>query len=280
MRRNVLAGAFLVAIAVGGMLALSQTETTEAQGPPTFSLPAQAALIAPGVWSLGTAIHNGRVVEGVAIATHKGDDKIHGGPRGGGAGGGGGGGGETPTEANCFSHLFGGAATWLAEPEDYWFNSDGGVGVGDVALTSWETASGAVIFLEGHPTSDILEADTSRGKGPDGQNEIYFAAMKGRGSSGTIAFTILWADTRVGKIVEWDMVFNLNFSWATDGSSNAMDFLNIATHEAGHAAGMGHTDADVALCGAQTMYPTASAGDVNKRSLEIGDTTGIAALYQ
>ena len=56
-----------------------------------------------------------------------------------------------------------------------------------------------------------------------------------------------------------------------------MDFLNIATHEAGHAAGLGHAPD---TCLDETMYRFASEGEINKRDLNPGDIAGIVALYR
>ena len=100
-----------------------------------------------------------------------------------------------------------------------------------------------------------------------------------------IAVTYTWANwgapKPVKQIVEWDMVFNKGgFDF---GDANAdpllMDLGGIGTHEFGHAAGMGHTSTN-SLCQEQTMYPTAGFGETKKRTLEVGDITGIKKLYQ
>ena len=88
--------------------------------------------------------------------------------------------------------------------------------------------------------------------------------------------TIVWRDE--AGLVEWDMVFNTKFAWSLNGEAAKMDFGNIAAHEAGHAAAMGHTE-KTSLCVEQTMYPTASKGETKKRSLETGDIAGITARY-
>ena len=75
------------------------------------------------------------------------------------------------------------------------------------------------------------------------------------------------------------MVFNDAFTWSKDasGSTTEMDFENIATHELGHAVGLGDLYDD--KCSEMTMYGYASYGETNKRSLEDGDIAGIRALY-
>ena len=55
-----------------------------------------------------------------------------------------------------------------------------------------------------------------------------------------------------------------------------MDFENIATHELGHAVGLGDLYND---CTEETMYGYASYGETKKRTLEAGDITGIKKLY-
>jgi predicted Zn-dependent protease len=55
-----------------------------------------------------------------------------------------------------------------------------------------------------------------------------------------------------------------------------MDLQNIATHEFGHAAGLGHPDS---TCTGETMYASASFDETQKRTLEAGDIAGINDLY-
>ena len=61
------------------------------------------------------------------------------------------------------------------------------------------------------------------------------------------------------------------------GDVTIMDLLNIATHEAGHAAGLGHPDDS---CTEETMYRFASSGETKKRTLHAGDIAGIVDLYK
>ena len=55
-----------------------------------------------------------------------------------------------------------------------------------------------------------------------------------------------------------------------------MDFDNIATHEVGHAVGMGHPGDS---CTEETRYRFAGTEETKKRTLFDGDKAGIAALY-
>ena len=273
MSRTPLIAAVVAALAIVVGFGAWQAQTTEAQGPPEFALPANAVQVAPDVFFLGTAVHDGRLVEGIAIAEHKPKHRPPG--------------NEDPPDdptpptggvTSCYSFIVDGSTNW-SDAEPWLFNPAGAgvpvtVGDLDTGLSAWDNAVTADIFGTGTQTTAFLSADTSR---PDGSNEAYFARLVGRGAGGTIAFTILWYEVG-GDLVEWDMVFNTKFDWSLTGESDKMDFVNIAAHEAGHAAGMGHTE-KTDLCSEQTMFPTASKGETIKRDLHDGDIAGINELY-
>ena len=99
-----------------------------------------------------------------------------------------------------------------------------------------------------------------------------------------IAVTVVWG-VFIGppsgrRLVEWDMLMNnKDFEWgdaSTKKNKGKMDIENIAAHELGHAAGLGHPPDE---CTEETMYAFASAGETKKRSLEDGDRAGILELY-
>lgn len=78
-------------------------------------------------------------------------------------------------------------------------------------------------------------------------------------------------------MVEWDAVFNSDYAFGDATSDpSLMDYQNIATHEFGHALGLGHPED---TCTDETMYPSAGFGETKKRTLEAGDKTGINKLY-
>ncbi len=98
-------------------------------------------------------------------------------------------------------------------------------------------------------------------------------------NSNVIAVTVVWGvfggPPRNRRLVEWDLLMNNSFTWG-NGDPNKMDIANIATHELGHAAGLGHPPDE---CTDETMYAFASAGETKKRNLNAGDIAGILALY-
>jgi len=254
-------------------------------------IPSHAVEIAPGVFSLGTAVHNGKLVEGFAIVDYK---RTFGKPGGCNDDGTCQGwedascpdcAGEArlpPAVSTCYGFLAKGAKWKTVEP--YLINARNSAGIdstviqGNMALdiSKWETAASKDILGLGTLTSDALEADM---KAPDGKNEVYFADIA---DNNAIAITIVWGNFKgpaAGReLVEWDQVFDdVDYNWSSTGEPGRMDFENIATHELGHSVGL--NDLYNSGCANETMYGYADYGETMKRSLEAGDIAGIKALY-
>jgi hypothetical protein len=283
----------VLAVAAAAILALGvwQNAPTEAQGQPVVALPDNAAQVAPNVFSLGASVHDGRAVEGLLFVrttgvAHPAKGGIPGPPAGGGDD-------DQPPppppapndpagDASCFSFIDTAGANWPgAEP--YVFDGSGsgiGVTVSDMnaSLVAWDSEVGAAIFGAGASGSGLDVA-------LDDSNEVFFARLVGPGANNVIAATWVWFEPGA-DFVEWDMVFNTKFDWSLNadvaagepGEAGAMDFLNIAVHEGGHAAGMGHTT-NTDTCSGESMFPSGSNGETLKRTLAAGDVAGINALY-
>ncbi len=183
--------------------------------------------------------------------------------------------------STCYS-FFATGAKWKVK-ENWLVNPTNSEGLTDVFILNnlaadiqkWETAARKDIFGAGTITTQVLLADSTA---PDGKNEVYFADVADRNA---IAVTIVWGvfsgPTYNRKLIEWDQVYDdVDFDWSSTGEAGKMDFENIATHELGHAFGMGHPGS---TCTQETMYAYASYGETKKRSLNTGDTTGIKKLY-
>jgi len=109
----------------------------------------------------------------------------------------------------------------------------------------------------------------------DGKNAIVFGNYP---TSGVIAVTSIWYNRITNTIVEFDMMFDTDWTWGDASSdSSKMDLQNIATHEFGHAVGLG--DLYQSACSAVTMYGYSNYGDIEKRSLAQPDITGLRSLY-
>jgi len=248
-------------------------------------IPEHAIEIAPNVFSLGTGIdpQTGKQVEGLMFVHYR-DGYSHKPNHDPGSSGG-------DATTNCYSYLASGAK-WKSV-ENWIMNSANSEGLGeatlfalqDAALAKWEDAADGIvgtgigfnIFGSGSPTFTALSADTSS---PDGQNEVYFGDV---GSPGAIAVTIVWGyfggRPSARQLIEWDQVYDqVDFDWSAEdaGVSGKMDFYNIAVHEDGHAAGMGHPSDS---CTEETMYRYGATGETKKRDLNAGDIAGVNKLY-
>ena len=286
--------AILAVVAMMGFFTTQQTITgmAVAQVPATVekaakevtvTIPAHAVAVAPGVFDLGIAVVNGEAIQGYMFIDFKpgfGHKPKH-------TPGGKGGGDKGP---KCFA-LFAKGARWkITEP--YLLNPANADGMSgafvassiSTALETWDAEVAFDIFGPGTITTDTLVADTVA---PDGKNEVYLGAIEGTGS---IAVAIVWGifsgPPPGRKLVEWDVVFDdaeFRFgdagptSETSLGDTSIMDLLNIATHEAGHTAGLGHPDDS---CTEETMYRFAGFGETKKRTLHAGDIAGITDLYK
>ena len=248
-------------------LALAQPSNTMTTPSGTVvRVPLHATQVAPGVFSLGNAVFDGKVVQGFMIVDRKGDARSSavGKPKG---------------SNTCYAFLASGAKwktnePWVMNPTNSrGLDASTLLSIESAAIQKWESAAGVNIFGAGSLTNAPLVIDTSS---PDGVNEVVFGD-----ADGAIAVTTVWgvfngpASRR--QLVEWDQVFDDGaYDWSVDGSPTKMDFDDIATHEVGHALGMGHPSDS---CTEETMYRFATEGETKKRSLEAPDVAGISALY-
>lgn len=243
--------------------------------------PQQAIDQSPAIVPLGSAVDpaTGKVVEGIAFIHYRkapGHKPQHGAN-----------GGAAPT---CYSHLAKGARWKATEPYILDATNADGLTAADVAawtndgLEAWDTQVAFDIFGTRDLAGVVDGADTVS---PDSKNEIFFGNIA---DPGVIAVTIVWgifSGPPFGReLVEFDMVFDdPDFTWGNAGATNesalgdtsVMDYWNVLTHEAGHAAGMGHPSDS---CTEETEYRFSQNGETKKRTLSsLGDIPGIQALY-
>lgn len=253
-----------------------------AQAGRPFSLPENAKQIAKNVYDLGTGMHNGEQVRGFAFIYRQ--DRS---AKPDGVGGGKKDKGDTGGGSTCYAFI-GSGAKWKSA-ENYIIDS---TNLSSMSINEVETAiaiatgrwnkevTGSVFGNQVEGTVDGADMTTPL----DDKNEIYFADINDPSinSNNTIAVTITWGifsgPPRNRRLVEWDQVYNEAFTFG-DASINTgiMDFLGIAAHEVGHAAGMDHPES---TCSDETMYAYASLGETKKRDLNNGDIAGIKALYK
>ncbi|MBU1092009.1 matrixin family metalloprotease [Patescibacteria group bacterium] len=272
MKKYIILGLFVAMLMVSVGVVLAAKPDTAPRGLTKVTMPSHAVEVAPGVFSLGTAMNNGKVVEGYAFVHYK---KGYQRPEGKG--------GKAPKgDSQCYGFLSKGAKWKTVEPYivdptntrglDGTFIKDNMMS----NIAKWESASGKNIL--GDEVAGIVDgADTVS---PDNKNEVYFADIDSQGAIGvTIIWGIFGGPPQGRELVEWDMIFDdVDFDWSMVGEAGKMDFENIATHELGHSVGMGDLYTDE--CSEQTMYGYADYGETKKGTLEAGDITGIQELYK
>lgn len=272
MKKYLISGLLITVLAVSVSAVLAQkpdfrpVNVNPSGGQAMVVIPAHAVELAPGVFFLGTAMDNGKLVEGYAYIDYR---KGYGKPPW--AGGGKNGGGDTA----CYGFLSKGAKWKAAEP----YVVDSGMDAVLVAkdLETWDAQVTFDIFGSQDLGSTVDGADTVS---PDDKNEVMWGNIA---DSNAIAVAIVWGifsgNPSWREIVEYDVVFDTDYVWGdAEVDLSVMDFENIATHEFGHAAGL--ADLYETSCAEQTMYGYANNGEWNKRSLEVGDKAGIKELYK
>lgn len=234
----------------------------KAKEPVSVIIPEHAVQIAEGVFSLGQARDvDGKIVEGFLFIDKRNDVKPSWA-----------GGGKSNEKNTCFSLLAKGAK-WKTT-EKYITDTDVNTTLTETSLETWDSEVGFDIFGFRNVTGTVDGADEAS---PDGKNEVMFEDL---GVTSTVAYTIVWGIFRGNpknrELVEWDVVFNSNYDWSLSGEDNKMDYQNVATHEFGHALGLGHPDDG---CVDETMYRFVSKGETKKHDLNAGDITGVNEIY-
>ena len=252
------------------VMALSVISMPGAEERHKFEIPQHAVKVSDDLYDLGRVNFKGEELQGYAFIHHKKEFARNS--------------GGSSAASNCFSYLAAGAK-WKTT-ESYvldTFNNDGmsDIFVADVVAASLGTWDVQVPFQIFGPRDNLGVVDGADANAPDGKNEVLFGSIA---DPGTIAVTTVWGifggPTRQRRIVEFDAVFDDDgtFKWGDATVNNTlMDLQDIAAHELGHAAGMGHPSNS---CTEETMYAYASEGEIKKRDLNSGDITGIKNLYK
>ena len=236
------------------------------------SIPENAKKIGDGVYDLGFKVHNGQIMQGTLYVF---SDKEFTKPSGSGNGGKG---GDTST---CYTYITSGAK-WRSE--ESWGISTVNAPVTDVtnilvnAVGQWENADAPANSIMSSFDNNMIVDAGSIGVMMNDKNEVAFGDIA---ENGVIAATWVWRTTAGPPsqryIAEWDQLYDVvSFNWNNNGDTNSMDFANIATHEIGHAVGMGHP---ASTCTLETMYAYANNGETIKRDLHDGDIIGVNRLY-
>jgi len=135
---------------------------------------------------------------------------------------------------------------------------------------TWDAATGAGLFV-GYQVDYTVNWGQQ-----DFRNVMAFGNYP---QADVIAVTSIWYTRRGKQIVEFDILFDTDYTWgnADETIGPVMDLQNIATHEIGH--GLGLDDVYLSECSAVTMYGYSDYGDIQKRDLDQPDITAIQKLY-
>lgn len=135
-------------------------------------------------------------------------------------------------------------------------------------------ANGAVSSYNGATTASLSVTAAGCLTSNDGKSTLGWTLIDGSVLARTCTYYIL------GAILDADIAFDPSYTWYNSSSitlcsGTQYDLQQIATHEAGHAFGLGH----VAQSTEQIMKPTFGYCETTSRSLGLGDATGMKVLY-
>ena len=135
------------------------------------------------------------------------------------------------------------------------------------AEESWDALVTTRTFVrkQGSPSADPC----------GGVNTVQWVAMDGPG--GVLASAGVCRNVATKEMVGFLLSLDMAEEWSSDGAEGMVDVENVAAHEWGHIVGLGHVNPPRSGC--LTMYRYSGLGEVQKRTLGLGDKLGMAALY-
>lgn len=178
----------------------------------------------------------------------------------------------------CYKFLTPTKIRWKTLPVNYEINPTNPQGLAESFISSavfnsaetWDAATGKELMNDAYTTDYTVAYGVQ-----DYKNAITFGNYP---TARVIAVTTVWYNPATKAIVEFDAMFDTDWTWGdATVDSTKMDLQNIATHELGHGVGLG--DVYDLVCSAVTMYGYSDYGEIIKRTLEQPDITGLLILY-
>lgn len=166
---------------------------------------------------------------------------------------------------------------WRYNPNNQKVSGAAAIGAGSDAWTGTTSACGRTVrstaddsYLGSRKQAMGVMATGGCGAS-DGSNMVGWGSLR----TGTLAVTCVWS--RSGVAVETDQRYSTAVDWsaASTCSGKRFDLRGVATHEWGHAYGLGHTASTSGL----VMKPASTTCETGQRTLGLGDLIGIDALY-
>lgn len=176
------------------------------------------------------------------------------------------------TESDRYSLLSGGLRWFAGGTVEYRIVGTEPVSGANTAVVAGEQEWDALISGRNFVRND---ATTQTNPCTELPNAITWATIDGPG--GVVGFTSPCYFLGIREIVGFTITLDVDESWATNGAATLLDVADVATHEFGHAVGFGHVSAPRDGC--LTMYKFVMDGEIQKRTLGLGEKLGLAAVY-
>lgn len=182
------------------------------------------------------------------------------------------GGPTVTTESGDFKLFYGGARWFSGTQVEYTIGGSQPISRANSAVTA------GVATIDGFITarSFSLNGATTQTNPCTGlPNTIQWVSIDGPGNIlGSTSFCY-YLNTK--EIIGFTVSLDKDEPWSIGSTPTAFDIQNIVTHEFGHVAGLAHVGAPKDVC--LTMYPYADYGEIQKRTLGLGDKLGMQTLY-
>ena len=185
---------------------------------------------------------------------------------------------KAPKPPSCYKFLTPTKVKWAIPPAvSYVINSANPQGLAEDFITSavfnsaetWDGATNQELMNDAYNFGEVTYGVQ------DYKNAITFGNYP---TVGVIAVTTVWYNPATKAIVEFDVMFDTDWTWGDAiADPGKMDLQNIATHEFGH--GVGLNDVYQTDCSLVTMYGYSDYGETQKRTLEPPDINGLLTLY-
>jgi Matrixin len=176
------------------------------------------------------------------------------------------------TESDDYSLESGGARWFTGSAVEYAIAGTQPITKANTAVTT------AVATVDGFVTTRSFtrkDATTQTNPCTGLKNTIQWASIDGPGN--VVAATSFCYFLATKEIVGFTMTIDKDESWSIGSTPTTLDVQNTVTHEFGHAVGLGHVHAPQDGC--LTMYPFVAFGEIQKRTLGLGDKLGMQTLY-
>jgi hypothetical protein len=145
------------------------------------------------------------------------------------------------------------------------------------AMTEWSRWNSNVVFRDTGSTTAEFAANGKDGSCDDGTNVVTWATF----DPGVIGEAVLCFDEAGRVIRDADLALNAAQHWervsGEPESRHSHDIQTIYTHELGHWIGFEDIYSEQAA--RQTMYGVTDYGETRKRTLALGDVTGLQKAY-